>query len=164
MITETGPKVIEYNCRFGDPETEVILPVLKTDLVDLMMGSAKGDLGGMTAEQHPLSAVCVIIASGGYPGEYETGKQIVGLDAARMLDERVMVFHAGTAKERNALVSAGGRVLGVTAVGPVTDLEQTIDRAYRAVEKITFDGAYYRSDIGKKGVERLRQLRKEGDA
>lgn len=164
MITETGPKVIEYNCRFGDPETEVILPLLKSDLVDLMLASVGGTLGSLAAEQHPLSAVCVVIASGGYPDQYESGMQIVGLDAARMLDERVMVFHAGTAREKNTLVTAGGRVLGVTAVGPAADLEQTIDRAYRAVEKITFDGAYYRSDIGKKGVERLRQLRKEGNA
>ncbi len=161
MITETGPKVIEYNCRFGDPETEVILPLLKTDLVELLLASVEGGIGSLKADLHPLSAVCVVIASGGYPDTYETGKQIVGLDAVKLADEQVMVFHAGTTREKNAVVSSGGRVLGVTAIGPETDLEATIDRAYRAVEKITFDGAYYRSDIGKKGVERLRQLRKE---
>jgi phosphoribosylamine--glycine ligase len=129
-----------------------------------MLASASGNLGTLAAEQHPYSAVCVVIASGGYPDHYESGKVIVGLDAAESADDQVIVFHAGTTKERNAIVTAGGRVLGVTAVGPVTDLEETIGRAYRAVEKITFDGAYYRSDIGKKGMERIRQLRKGENA
>ena len=101
--------------------------------------------------------MCVVIASGGYPDEYETGKPVVGLDAVAAKDE-VVVFHGGTRKEKDAIVTSGGRVLGVTALGPKNDLEGTVDKAYRAVEKITFDGAYYRSDIGKKGVERLKLL------
>ena len=102
------------------------------------------------------SAVCVVIASGGYPDNYETGKPIVGLGAAAA-EEGVMVFHSGTKQEKSTLVTSGGRVLGITAHGKKDDLEGTIAKAYRAVEKITFDGAYYRSDIGKKGVERLKQ-------
>ena len=106
------------------------------------------------------SAVCVVIASGGYPDEYEIGKSIVGLDAASA-EHDVMVFHAGTRKEKESIITSGGRVLGVTAVGQKNDLEGTIDKAYRAVEKITFDGAYYRSDIGKKGIERLKLMMRE---
>ncbi len=157
MITETGPKVIEYNCRFGDPETQVLLPLLENDFVDVALASVDGTLGKMKIRNKNQSAVCVVIASGGYPDHYETGKQIVGLDAAKLVDDEVMIFHAGTAKEKNGIITSGGRVLAVTALGPKLDLEQTIDKAYRAVEKITFDGAYYRSDIGKKGVLRLRQ-------
>lgn len=155
MLTATGPKVIEYNCRFGDPETQVVLPLLADDLVAIMMNSIEGTLRH-TVRHHPLSAACVVIASAGYPEKYETGKKILGLDAARK-EVDVMIFHSGTKEMNGEVVTAGGRVLGVTAVGPVMDLEVTIDKAYRAVERITFDGAYYRSDIGKKGVARMKQ-------
>jgi len=157
MITETGPKVVEYNCRFGDPETQVVLPLLDEDFVELMLATVNGTLQGRIRLK-PRSAVCVVIASGGYPDSYDTGKPIIGLESAAAQNE-IMIFHAGTARGNHPreILTAGGRVLGVTAVGPENNLEETIDRAYRAVEKITFDGAYYRSDIGKRGVLRTRQ-------
>lgn len=151
MITEIGPKVIEYNCRFGDPETQVVLPLIDDDLVRIMLEIADGKLSTTKVKFKSDSAVCVVIASGGYPDSYEIDKQIYGLDTT--VGKDIVVFHAGTKYNKNIIVTAGGRVLGVTAFG--TDLEGTIDKAYRAIEKITFDGAYYRSDIGKKGVERL---------
>jgi phosphoribosylamine---glycine ligase len=152
MITETGPRVIEYNCRFGDPETQVVLPLLKTDLLPLMLASIDGTIDRQKIEYLPSSAVCVILASGGYPDDYQIDKPIFGLkqfDGAK----NVIVFHAGTKYTKNTIVTSGGRVLGVTALG--LKLDETIDRAYRAVEKITFDGAYYRSDIGRKGLARF---------
>jgi phosphoribosylamine--glycine ligase len=156
MLTATGPKVIEYNCRFGDPETQVVLPLLADDLLELMLSAVDGTLKP-TAKFYSGSAVCVVISSGGYPDKYETGKKIIGLDNARH-EKDVLVFHAGTRRAGEDIVTDGGRVLGITATGPAGDLEQTVDKAYRAVERITFDGAYYRSDIGRKGIERLRQL------
>ena len=159
MLTETGPKVVEYNCRFGDPETQVVLPLLDDDIVRLMMESSSGKLSATGVKRSSKSAVCVVIASGGYPDEYEIGKPIVGLDALAN-DPDLVVFHSGTKFEKDRIITAGGRVLGVTAFGGKDDLVGTINKAYRGVEKITFDGAYYRSDIGKKGVERLRQLQK----
>jgi len=160
MITETGPKVIEFNCRFGDPETQVVLPLLRDDLVELMLESSSGTLKKTKISAGTQSAVCVVIASGGYPDKFDVGKPIVGLKALAE-EEEIIVFHAGTKLEKRALVTSGGRVLGVTALGPADNLERTIAHAYRAVEKITFDGAYYRSDIGKKGIERLKLTRKE---
>lgn len=156
MITETGPKVIEYNCRFGDPETQVVLPLLDDDLVKIMMEVADKKLSTSKVKLKSASAVCVVIASGGYPDSYEIDKQIFGFESA-VSEKDVVVFHAGTKYNRDVIVTSGGRVLGVTAIGEQLNLEETIDKAYRAVEKITFDGAYYRSDIGKKGVERLKQ-------
>lgn len=160
MITETGPKVIEYNCRFGDPETQVVLPLLNDDLVPFLMDSCTGKLTRTKISVGASSAVCVVIASRGYPDQYEVGKPIVGLDAVRA-DKGVIAFHAGTKQEKGLILTSGGRVLGITALGPAEDLERTIAHAYRAVEQITFDGAYYRSDIGKKGLERLKQTRKD---
>jgi phosphoribosylamine---glycine ligase len=157
MITETGPKVIEYNCRFGDPETQVVLPLLANDLVQVILDSINGNLEKTHAEIKNETAVCVVIASGGYPDDYEVDKQILGLDSVRAEND-VVVFHAGTKYTKDTVVTSGGRVLGVTATGGGNDLEGTIDKAYRAVAKITFNGAYYRSDIGKKGLERLKQL------
>jgi phosphoribosylamine---glycine ligase len=161
MVTETGPKVVEYNCRFGDPETQVVIPLADDDLVPFFQGSARGKLPKTRLKFRDCSAVCVVLASGGYPGTYESGKVITGSEFVRRGDE-IMVFHAGTRRTPAGLVTAGGRVLGVTAVGPSTDLQRTINRAYNALEKITFDGAYYRSDIGKKGVERLRSMEQKG--
>ncbi|MFI5251142.1 MAG: phosphoribosylamine--glycine ligase [Bacteroidota bacterium] len=153
MITQQGPKVIEFNCRFGDPETEVVLPLLDDDLVDLMMDISAGTLSKTEARLKQLSAVSVIIASGGYPDAYETGKKILGLDTIAAIDD-IIVFHAGTKTENGAVLTSGGRVLAVTALGPKDNFEETIRKAYSAVKKITFDGAYYRSDIGKKGLLR----------
>jgi phosphoribosylamine--glycine ligase len=160
MITETGPRVVEFNCRFGDPETQVVLPLVENDLVELMLDAVSGNLSGAAVRQRQSVAVCVVLASGGYPGRYETGKPLVGLDRAAEQGD-VMVFHAGTALEKGGVVTSGGRVLGVTAVGPERSPESTVDLAYRAVRKITFDGAYYRSDIGRKAISRLIKTRAE---
>jgi phosphoribosylamine--glycine ligase len=155
MITPTGPKVIEFNCRFGDPETQVVLPLLENDLALLFREIADGRLES-ALEVADRTAVCVVMASGGYPDEYETGKPVTGLDRVAKLED-VVVFHAGTKNAKEGIVTSGGRVLGVTATAGGADLEGAIDRAYRAVGEITFDGAYYRSDIGKKGLRRREQ-------
>ncbi len=159
MMTQTGPKVVEFNCRFGDPETQVILPLLDGDFTELAASCTRGDLP-KSVTWKPQTAVCVVIASGGYPDHYETGKPIFGLDLVAG-ERNVLVFHAGTQLDprTGSIVTAGGRVLGLTAVGPEGALEQTIDEAYRAVVKIAFDGAYYRSDIGRKGIERLKKIK-----
>jgi len=153
MITEKGPTVIEYNCRFGDPETQVVIPLIDGDFAQLLMSAAEGGLDVRAVEQHPASAVCVVMASLGYPDEYETGKDIRGLESFKP-EEGIVVFHAGTRLDGEKILTSGGRVLGVTAVGYDYDLKGTIDAAYRAVGKITFDGAYYRSDIGQKALRR----------
>jgi phosphoribosylamine--glycine ligase len=159
MITETGPKVVEYNCRFGDPETQVVLPLIETDIIPLLTEASNGKLTSTRIKLRPHAAVCVVIASGGYPDRYDVGKPIVGLDVAAAMPD-VLLFHAGTKREKGFVVTAGGRVLGVSAIGPQDDLEGTINRAYRAVERITFDGAYYRSDIGLKGVKHMNERQK----
>jgi phosphoribosylamine--glycine ligase len=152
MMTKEGPKVVEFNCRLGDPEAQVVLPLIDGDLFDILFACASNSLRTIDLRFHEASAVCVVMASRGYPDEYETGKPIEGLDAV-LSDEGVIVFHAGTKKENGKTVSSGGRVLGVTAIGYGHDLEGTIAAAYTAVKKITFDGAYYRSDIGVKGLK-----------
>lgn len=152
MIGRDGPKVLEFNCRFGDPETQVVLPLVDGDLAEILLSIAERRLDPGSVRLHPSSAVCVVMASKGYPDEFETGKTIHGLERLSG-EEGVEVFHAGTKQKLDRLVTSGGRVLGVTAIGP--NLEQTIRRSYRAVEKITFDGAYYRSDIGTKGLRHL---------
>lgn len=149
MLTHEGPKVLEFNCRFGDPETQVILPLLKTDLVDLMSESVDGKLKNQPVELWNKSAVCVVMASGGYPGKYEKGKAIQGLENAYT---DVQVFHAGTKFKNGDVVTHGGRVLGVTATGGT--ISEAIEKAYQAVGKITFDGAYYRKDIGHRALVR----------
>ncbi len=159
MLTQTGPKVVEFNCRFGDPETQVILPLLEDDFVELVMNCIDGALT-RNVTWRPQTAVCIVIASGGYPDHYDIGKPILGLDTASA-ERDVVIFHAGTQIDHRTgtLVTAGGRVLGVTALGSQNNLEETIGRAYHAVEKITFDGAYYRSDIGKRAVRFLQKSR-----
>ena len=154
MMTSDGPKVLEYNCRFGDPETQVVVPLIDGDLAEIFLDIAKHHLDSSKVKIHDATAVCIVMASHGYPDDYQTGKQIFGLENIKAEDGAV-VFHAGTKKEGNAIVTSGGRVLGVTAIGFNNELEQTIQNAYRAVEKITFDGAYYRSDIGKKALKHL---------
>ena len=145
MLTKDGPRVLEFNCRFGDPETQVLLPRLKTDIVDLLEATISEQLDTVTAEWDSGSAVCVVMASGGYPGKYKTGKTIVGLADANQMPG-VTVFHAGTQTGENRILTAGGRVLGVTAVGDT--LLAAKRRAYDAVDKIEFDGSYFRRDIG----------------
>lgn len=146
MITPTGIKVLEFNCRFGDPETQVLLARLESDLLELLEATIDRRLGRTEAQWSPNSAVCVILASGGYPGSYTAGQTISGL-----ADVRCTVFHAGTKKSADGgFVTAGGRVLGVTATGP--DLAATRSAVYQEVEKIRFEGAQYRRDIGAKGL------------
>lgn len=147
MLTDSGIKVLEFNCRFGDPETQVLLSRLETDLLDLLEATIDGTLSTQHATWKPGSAVCVIMASGGYPEAYSTGKPITGLEAAA---ERAVVFHAGTRKEAGGFVTSGGRVLGVTAIGP--DLVSAQKEAYAAVSKIDFEGAHFRHDIADKGL------------
>ena len=154
MITDRGPMVLEFNCRFGDPETQVVVPLIDGDLAGLLHSASTGSLRTDDAGMHPASAVCVVMASRGYPDHYEVGKEITGLDTVNV-EEGEVVFHAGTKNENGRTVTSGGRVLGVTAVGYGHDLEGTIHAAYRIVDRITFDGAYYRSDIGQKGVKHL---------
>ncbi|HHW03034.1 MAG TPA: phosphoribosylamine--glycine ligase [Thermoanaerobacterales bacterium] len=145
MLTEKGPRVLEYNCRFGDPETQVVLPRLKTDIVDIMEACIDGTLEKMRIEWKDEKAVCVVLASGGYPGPYEKGKVIEGLSEAE--DEETVVFHAGTEVKDGKIVTSGGRVLGVTALGE--SVEQARLKAYSAVSRIKFEGMHYRKDIGK---------------
>jgi phosphoribosylamine---glycine ligase len=149
MMTRTGPRVLEFNTRFGDPETQVYVTRLETDLVELLNASVNGSLDKIGLKWSPMTSVCVVMASGGYPGNYEKGKVISGIDAANMLPN-TKVFHAGTAMKDGQIVTNGGRVLGVTAVGP--DLKSAQAAAYAAVEKIHFDGAHYRHDIGAKAI------------
>jgi len=144
MLTEKGPKVLEFNCRFGDPETQSVLPRLNTDLVDIIIKVLEGRLSEVDIQWKEEKAVCVVLASGGYPATFERGKEISGIDAAE--EEGAFVFHAGTALKDGKLVTAGGRALGVTALG-ITQ-EEARDRAYRAASKISFEGMHYRKDIG----------------
>lgn len=149
MLTGSGPRVLEFNCRFGDPETQVLLPRLKSDLVELLEATIDGTLDRQVVEWDERAAVCVVLASGGYPGDYEKGKPISGLDDFKN-SEDVLIFHAGTRAMNGTTVTAGGRVLGVTALG--RDLYEAKDRAYAAVKRIQFDGCHYRTDIAQKGL------------
>jgi phosphoribosylamine--glycine ligase len=154
MLTADGPKVLEYNCRFGDPETQVVVPLIDGDMAEIFLSIAERRLDPTKVKMHKATAVCVVMASHGYPDEYQTGTKIFGVEHLKT-EDGVVVFHAGTRKEKDTIVTSGGRVLGVTAIGFNDELDQTIRNAYRAVEKITFDGAYYRSDIGKKGLKHI---------
>lgn len=147
ILTAGGPKVLEFNCRLGDPETQPILMRLKSDLIEAMEATIDGRLCEIELVWDQRTALCVVMASGGYPGPYEKGKPIDGLDAAVGL-ERVEVFHAGTAMGPEGVVTAGGRVLGITALGDT--LQESRDRAYEAAGLIAFDGAQMRGDIGMK--------------
>ena len=151
MIKGGEAKVLEFNCRFGDPEAQPILMRMKTDLLDVVEACIEERLDGLEIQWDPRAAVCVVLASGGYPGGYETGKVIKGLEEAGAMDG-VKVFHAGTALRNGSFVTAGGRVLGVTALGDT--IEEAISRAYQAVEKISWEGMHFRTDIGKKALER----------
>jgi phosphoribosylamine--glycine ligase len=149
MVTKDGPKVLEFNARFGDPETQVYLTRLENDLVELLDASVSGTLGNIELKWSAQASVCVVMASGGYPGSYARGKSIVGLDrAARLANTKV--FHAGTARAEDQIVTSGGRVVGVTALG--ADLKSARAAAYAAVETIQFEGAQYRHDIATKAL------------
>lgn len=149
MMTKTGPKVIEFNSRFGDPECEVYMRLLKNDLFDVLLACAEGRLSDIVLEWQPGFACCIMLASGGYPGKYEKGKQITGIEKAEQLPDTV-VFHAGTKQDGNKLLTNGGRVLGVTATGDT--LQSTLDKAYSAISLINFEGMQYRKDIGAKSL------------
>jgi phosphoribosylamine--glycine ligase len=145
MLTKNGPRVLEYNARFGDPEAQVILPRLKTDLVDIVEAAIDGKLNEINIEWDDNATVCVVLASGGYPVSYEKGYEITGLEAQKDKDD-LIVFHAGTSRKDSKLVTNGGRVLGLTAIGK--DIEEARQKAYRAVTEVNFDKKQFRTDIG----------------
>jgi phosphoribosylamine--glycine ligase len=150
MITADGPRVLEFNCRFGDPETQAILPRLKSDLLPLLEATLDGKLDSVTIEWDERASVTVVLASGGYPGKYDVGKPISGLETVRAED--VHIFHAGTRQQNGSVVTAGGRVLAVTALGKTVAAAR--ERAYQAVSQIHFDGCHYRRDIALSAVAR----------
>lgn len=152
MITSKGPKVIEYNCRFGDPETQVVLPRLKTDIMDIFEAINKQTLSDLDIEWSDEASACVIMASGGYPKSYPKGIEITGLTDGQL--DGVTVYHAGTAVKDGKLVTSGGRVLGVTALG--NTLEEALEKSYDAVNKIHFENAHYRKDIGQRALNALK--------
>ncbi len=152
MITSGGPRVLEFNVRFGDPETQPILMRLQSDLLEVCLAVCDGKLDEVTLRWDPRPAVCVVMASGGYPGDYQKGKVITGLKEAAQLDD-VVVFHAGTKLCDQGVVTSGGRVLGVTAVGSTVAAAKA--RAYEAVDRIQFEGAYCRRDIADKAIRRM---------
>jgi phosphoribosylamine--glycine ligase len=156
MITADGPRVLEYNTRFGDPEAQVILARMRSDIVPVLQGVAGGQLGDVRIEWAKDAAVCVVLASKGYPDEVETGRAVEGLDAVAGAPDTI-VFHAATAAKDGRVVTVGGRVLGITALGP--NLEAAIERAYEGVSKVSFEGMHHRTDIGRKALARLKAPR-----
>ena len=150
MLTDEGPKLLEFNVRFGDPESQAIFPRLKGDLVEAIEAAIDGRLDEVKLEWDERPCVCVVMASGGYPGSYEKGKEIFGLGKTKHLRD-IVIFHAGTGKEDNRILTNGGRVLGVTGLG--NDIREAIDRTYNAINLISFDNMYYRKDIGGKALK-----------
>ena len=148
IFTEKGPKVIEFNARFGDPETQSYMRILETDLVDILLACVDGTLKDQEIKWSSASACCIVCASEGYPGQYEKGKIINGLDAVK---KDVAIFHAGTTLDKGNIVNNGGRVLGVTALGK--NMKESLSKAYKAVEGVSFKGMQYRKDIGAKSLE-----------
>lgn len=151
MITNEGPKVVEYNCRFGDPETQVVLPLLQGDFLKLLYSAAIGIIDKNAVRYNGGSALCVVLSSNGYPDKYETGFEITGLNDENP-DPSIIIYHAGTKWKEDRIVTAGGRVLGVTSVNPINNIEWAKRKAYTAVQNIYFNGMYCRSDIGDKGI------------
>ncbi len=145
MVTASGPKILEFNVRFGDPETQVILPRLRSDLTEVMLATIEGNLDKVNLKWDKRPCICVVVASGGYPGNYEKGKEITGLQRAEKVQDTV-VFHAGTKQENGKVFTSGGRVLNVVSLGE--DLAQAQSRAYEAIEKVDFEKMYFRRDIG----------------
>ena len=151
MITDQGPKVVEFNCRFGDPEAQVVLPLIETDPIEMLLCAATGGIGNLRHVKPSRAATCIVLASGGYPGPYQKGEVIAGLKAASEVSG-CLVFHAGTKSEGEDIVTAGGRVLGVTAIS--STLSEAIDSAYQAADIITFNGKHLRRDIGHRALRR----------
>ena len=150
MITEDGPKVLEFNCRMGDPEAQPLLMRLKTDIVPLLMAGIEGGIKDISVEWHDFAALCVVLASGGYPGDYKMGYEIKGLGNIGH-SENTVVFHAGTSIKDGKICTNGGRVLGITSSG--MDIREAIENAYRAADRIYWEGIYYRRDIGRKALK-----------
>jgi phosphoribosylamine---glycine ligase len=144
MLTERGPMVLEFNCRFGDPETQVLMPRLGSEPAELLLACARGELGSSEVDLAPGACVTVVLASGGYPEAYETGFEIEGLDAAGLV-EGATVFHSGTAERQGRVVTAGGRVLSISATGP--SIAEARARAYDAAARVSFEGMRHRTDI-----------------
>ena len=151
-MTAKGPMVLEFNCRFGDPETQAICMRMESDLVEALEASVEGRVSDGDFRWYSDAAVCVVMASGGYPGTFEVGKRISGMEEASKL-AGVKIFHAGTSRRDGDYVTSGGRVLGVSALAP--DLESAVSRAYEAVNKINFDGAMYRTDIAARAFKKV---------
>lgn len=151
MITDQGPRVVEFNCRFGDPETQVVLPLMGADPTEVLLRAANGGIGNLRLTKQSLAAACVVLASGGYPDSYNKGYPISGLNAASEISG-ALVFHAGTKSEDQKIVTAGGRVLGVTAVA--SSLKDAVSCAYKAADLIQFDGKHMRRDIGHRALGR----------
>ena len=150
MITSEGPKVVEFNARFGDPETQVVLPLLESDLGEIMLACVNGTLADMQIKWSDKAAVCVVMSAGGYPAKYNKGDEITGLDKAK--DAGLLVFHAGTAKKDDKIVTNGGRVLGVVDIGD--DIKSAVDKVYQNIDLIKFDNVYYRKDIAHRAFNR----------
>jgi phosphoribosylamine--glycine ligase len=151
MIKDGKPRVVEYNARFGDPEAQPLLMRMKSDIIPVLRACARGQLSQNSIEWHDKAAVCVVMASGGYPGSFEKGLPISGLDEAAKLADLV-VFHAGTTLKEGVVVNNGGRVLGVTGLGD--DVASAIECAYRGVDKVSWQGVHFRKDIGRKALNR----------
>jgi phosphoribosylamine--glycine ligase len=152
MITDSGPRVLEFNARFGDPECQVIMPRMRSDIVPLLQQAAEGQIKDTKLEWAKEPAVCVVLASKGYPDNPETGQTVQGLESLRNVPD-VFVYHAATAQRDGQVVTVGGRVLGITALG--ANLDAAVARAYQAVQKVSFPGMHYRKDIGQKALARL---------
>ena len=155
MLTPQGPKVIEYNCRFGDPETQVVLPLLESDLLRIMLATTNGDLKDVEVRFDKGAAACIILASGGYPVAYEKGKEITGLEEGQLPDSDAVIYHAGDALQEGRLVTSGGRVLGVTATA--STLPRALKKAYAASDEIFFENMHKRGDIGARALAALGQ-------
>ena len=152
MINKKEINVLEFNVRFGDPETQVVIPRLKSDLAEIMLACISGTLEGLPIKWDKRAATCVVMASKGYPGKYEKGAEITGLEDAKKVED-AFVFHAGTKLSEGKVLTNGGRVLGITALADT--VQKSINRAYKAVSLINFEGAHYRTDLGKKALRRL---------
>lgn len=151
MLTNEGPKVVEFNCRFGDPETQVVLPLLNGDFLELLFSASSGALNKKSVWYNGGSSVCVVAASQGYPDDYEKGKEIFGLDLLK--DEDIIVYHAGTVEKEGKIFTNGGRVLGITSIIKENNLIKAKEKVYEALSKIYFDGIYYRRDISNKAIK-----------
>jgi phosphoribosylamine-glycine ligase len=150
MLTKDGPKILEYNVRFGDPETQTYMRLLDSDIVEIFLACIEGRLSMQDIKWKSGFACTIVLASGGYPGSYEKGKEIMGIGDAE-LDPDIVIFHAGTLNKESTIVTNGGRVLGISATGET--LEVALEKAYKAVAKISFEGMQYRRDIGQKTLQ-----------